>query len=129
MRGSVIKFSGQQAFTLLEIMVAVAILGTAMVALLSLGNRSIWVHDRLQHLTQATLLAQKKMAESELEAQHGGVAQLADSAGVFAEPFTDYHWRITISDTPLPAVQMVTVTVLWGDEDRNEGVDVTSFLF
>ena len=124
-----VKSEDQQAFTLLEIMVALAIVGVAMVALLSLGNRSIGVHDRLQHLTQATLLAQQKMAESELEASRDGVAQLTDSSGAFIEPFTDYHWRIAISRTPLPAVQMVTVTVLWGDEDRNEGVDVTSFLF
>jgi general secretion pathway protein I len=124
-----LKGSGQRAFTLLEIMIALAIVGIAMVALLSLGNRSIGVHDRLQHLTQATLLAQQKMAESELEARRGGVAQLADSTGVFADPFTDYLWRVAIVDTPLPSVQMVTVTVLWGDEKRNEGVDVTSFLF
>ena len=123
------KTTGQRAFTLLEIMVALAIVGVAMVALLSLGNRSIGVHDRLQHLTQATLLAQQKMAESELEARRGGVAQLVNSAGAFADPFTEYQWRIAINNTPLPAVQMVTVTVLWGDEERNEGVDVTSFLF
>ncbi len=124
-----LKGSEQRAFTLLEIMIALAIVGVAMVALLSLGNRSIGVHDRLQHLTQATLLAQQKMAESELEARRDGVAQMADSAGAFAEPFTDYQWRIEINNTPLPAVQMVTVTVLWGEEERNEAVDVTSFLF
>ncbi|OGQ87968.1 MAG: type II secretion system protein GspI [Deltaproteobacteria bacterium RIFOXYD12_FULL_56_24] len=121
--------SGQRAFTLLEIMVALAIISIALVALLSLGNRSIAVHSRLQHLTQATLLAQQKMAESELKARSGGVAQLNESTGTFAEPFADYQWRITISSTPLPAVQMVTVTVLWGKEERNELVEITSFLF
>ena len=129
MANKVIKPYGQRGFTLLEIMVALAIIGIAMVALLSLGNRSIGVHDRLQHLTQATLLAQQKMSESELEARRGGVAQLVDGEGVFTEPFADYRWRIEIISTPLPAVQQVTITVLWGDEDRNEGVDVTSFLF
>ena len=123
------KASAQGAFTLLEIMVALAIISIAMIALLGLGNRSIGVHDRLQHLTQATLLAQQKMAESELEARLGGVAQLDDSSGEFEEPFSDYRWRVAINTTPLPAVQMVTVSVLWGDEDRNEVVDVTSFLF
>lgn len=129
MANRLIKPYGQRGFTLLEIMVALAIIGIAMVALLSLGNRSIGVHDRLQHLTQATLLAQQKMSESELEARRGGVAQLVDGEGVFTEPFADYRWRIEIISTPLPAVQQVTITVLWGDEDRNEGVDVTSFLF
>lgn len=129
MRDLTSKSCQQQAFTLLEIMVALAIVGIAMVALLSLGNRSIGVHDHLQRLTQATLLAQQKMAESELEASRGGVSQMTGSSGAFNEPFTDYRWRIAIVNTPLPAVQMVTVTVIWGDEQRNEGVDVTSFLF
>lgn len=123
------KAPGRQGFTLLEIMVALAILGTAMIALLGLANRSIAVHARLQHLTQATLLAQQKMSVSELEARKSGVSQLADSSGEFPEPFTDYHWRIKIGGTPLPSVQMVTVTVFWGDEGDNEGVDITSFLF
>ena len=129
MRNLATKQLNQKAFTLLEIMVALAIIGIAMVSLLSLGNRSIMVHDRLQRLTQATLLAQQKMSESELEANTNGVAQLTDKTGDFDEPFSDYRWQIAIESTPLPAVQMVTVTVLWGDEDRNEGVDVTSFLF
>lgn len=123
------KAAGQRAFTLLEIMVALAIIGIAMITLLSLGNRSIAVHSRLQHMTQATLLAQQKMAETELEARNKGVAQLADSTGEFAEPFTDYRWRIAITGTPLPVVQMVTITVLWGEEERNESVDIISFLF
>lgn len=123
------KDSGQKGFTLLEIMVSLAIISIAMIAMLSLGNRSIGVHDHLQRITQATLLAQQKMSESELRAKDGGLAQLQESNGDFAEPFAEYRWRIELDDTPLPSVQMVTVKVFWGDEDRNEGVDVTSFLF
>jgi general secretion pathway protein I len=116
-------------FTLLEIMVALAIIGTVLIALLSLGNRSLAVNDRLQRTTRATLLAQQKMAESENQARHAGVSQLSAEQGTFAEPFTEYRWQRTITTTPLPSVKMVTVTVLWGASERNEGVDVTSFLF
>lgn len=129
MPGSIVKDSGQKGFTLLEIMVSLAIISIAMIAMLSLGNRSIGVHDHLQRITQATLLAQQKMSESELRAKDGGLAQLQESNGDFAEPFAEYRWSIELDDTPLPSVQMVTVKVFWGDEDRNEGVDVTSFLF
>ena len=124
-----INAAGQRGFTLLEIMIALAIIGIAMIALLSLGNSAIGVHSRLQHLTKATLLAQQKMAQSELEARGNGGTKLADGTGTFAEPFADYRWRISTGPTALPAVQMVTVTVLWGKEERNESVDITSFLF
>ena len=115
-------------FTLLEIMIALAIVSIAMVSLLSLANRSIGVHDRLQRITAATLLAQGKMAETELSARHGAL-QEAEVQGEFSEPYTAYRWQITYADTPLPSVQMVTVKVLWGDEERNELVDLTSFIF
>jgi general secretion pathway protein I len=113
---------------LLEIMIALAIVSIAMVSLLALANRSIGVHDRLQRITAATLLAQQKMAETEVNARHGTL-QSADLQGEFSGPYTEYRWRITYADMPLPSVQMVTVTVLWGDEERNELVDLTSFIF
>ncbi len=115
-------------FTLLEIMIALAIVSIAMVSLLALANRSIGFHDRLQRITAATLLAQQKMAETEVSAQKGALTT-APTQGVFNRPYEGYRWSITFADTPLPSVRMVTVTVLWGDEERNELVDLTSFVF
>jgi general secretion pathway protein I len=120
--------SKRSGFTLLEIMIALAIVSIAMISLLALANRSIGVHDRLQRITSATLLAQQKMAETELNARKGATAG-ADVQGVFNDPYSAYRWQIAYADTPLPSVRMVTVTVLWGDEERNELVDLTSFIF
>jgi len=120
--------SQRSGFTLLEIMIALAIVSIAMVSLLALANRSIGVHDRLQRITAATLLAQQKMAETEVTARNGTLEK-AESQGVFSGPYTAYRWQIDYADTPLPSVQMVTVTVLWGDAERNELVDLTSFIF
>lgn len=115
-------------FTLLEVMIAMAIISLVMVSLLALGNRSIGVHDHLQRITQATLLAQQKMAETEVKAGHGTLQKI-DASGEFSSPFENYRWRLGFAETPLPSVKMVTVTVLWGEEGRNELVDLTSFLF
>lgn len=117
-----------RGFTLLEVMIALAIVSIGLVALLALGNRSIGVHDRLQRITEATLLAQQQMAQAEVEARHGTLERTTAS-GQFEQPFSAYRWRIEFAETPLPAVQQVTVTVSWGDEERNELVDLTSFLF
>lgn len=120
--------SQRSGFTLLEIMIALAIVSIAMVSLLTLANRSIGVHDRLQRITSATLLAQQKMAETEVTVRNGAL-ESAKSQGVFSGPYAGYRWQVTYADTPLPSVQVVTVTVLWGDEERNELVDLTSFVF
>jgi general secretion pathway protein I len=114
-------------FTLLEVMIALAIVGIALVALLALSNRSIAVNARLQKITQATLLAQDKMTEVEVILQQDPT-QLTNQKGVFDKPFDGYRWRTTFEDTPLPSVKQVTVTVLWGEEKRNEMVELTSFV-
>ena len=129
--GAGLKLSPRAAprgFTLLEIMVALAIISVALVALLALGNRSIATHARLQQLTQATLLAQQKLATAEVDARLGRLEQIRQE-GVFPEPYAAYRWRLEFADTPLPSIRTVTVTVAWGEEDRNESVDLTSFLF
>lgn len=117
-----------RGFTLLEIMIALAIVSIAMVSLLGLANRSILVHERLQRITSATLLAQQKMAETEVNARHGTLGS-TDSQGEFERPYAEYRWQVAFGETPLPGVRLVTVTVLWGDEERNELVDLTSFIF
>ena len=118
-----------RGFSLLEIMVALAIIGIALISLLALGNRSLDVNERLQKITVATLLAQQKMTDTEYQASRDGLAGMSEEEGGFKEPYNHFRWQRTINATPLPAVRMVTITVLWGDAEYNESVDVTSFLF
>lgn len=115
-------------FTLLEIMIALAIVAIALVSLLGLANRSIAVQERLQRTTRGTLLAQEKMTEIELAAAAKTLV-FEPAEGIFAEPFSDFRWRLEFADTPLPVVTQVTVTVAWGAEERNEAVDLSNFLF
>lgn len=115
-------------FTLLEIMIALAIVAIALVSLLGLANRSIAVQERLQRMTRGTLLAQEKMTEIELAAEAKTLV-FEPAEGVFAEPFSDFRWRLEFADTPLPVVTQVTLTVAWGAEERNEAVDLSNFLF
>ncbi|MHB1397110.1 MAG: type IV pilus modification PilV family protein [Trichloromonadaceae bacterium] len=114
-------------FTLLEIMIALAIVAIALVSLLGLANRSIAVQERLQRMTRGTLLAQEKMTEIELAAETKTLV-FEPAEGIFAEPFSDFRWRMEFADTPLPVVTQVTVTVAWGAEERNEAVDLSNFL-
>jgi len=98
-----------------------------LISLQALNIRTIATHARLQRVTQATLLAQHKMSEVESSSAKA-VSQEAEQ-GVFGEPFEQYKWQISFSETPLASVRMVTVDVMWGDRKKNEFVSIDSFIF
>ena len=115
-----------RGFTLLEVMIALAIIGIALVTLLGLETRTIQLAERQQRVTQATLLAQEKMTEIEIGEQSRSV--LGEREELFESPFDLYRWSIATEPTPLPAIEMVTVTVTWGKAGSTEQVELTSFL-
>jgi len=122
------KIRQTEGFTLLEVMVALAIVAIALVTLLSLANRSVTISGYLQHMTQATLLAQEKMSEIESGVIDAGLG-LDRLEGAFDPPFDQFQWRTETEETPLGSVLMLTVVVFWGDEKKNESVDLSSFVF
>jgi general secretion pathway protein I len=105
-------------------MVALAIVGIVMVAMLGLIQRNILLNEHVQQMTRATLLAKQRMAEIE-----GGMsADVTQLQGVFAEPDDEFRWQLTYTPTPIIGVQQVDLDVLWGDEAKNEMVTLTSFV-
>jgi len=115
-----------RGFTLLEVMIATAIVAVAVTVLLGLGNRSLAVHDRLQQTTRATLLAQSRLAEIEVAARKENSRQ--DESGDFPAPDERFRWQSVWLDTPLPSVRRIDLTVSWGAVERNEAVTLTSFV-
>lgn len=118
------RTTAQGGFTLLEIMVALAIVGIALVVMLGLAQRSILVNNRLQQMTRATLLAKQKMAEIE----NGINVGIDQNQGIFPDPNQAYSWRSTYSPTPITGISQVDLSVIWGDEKKNELVTLTSFV-
>lgn len=126
MKAIVSSERAMRGFTLLEVMIATAIVAVAVTVLLGLANRSLAVHDRLQSTTQATLLAQNRLAEIEIALRNDGSRQ--DEKGNFAPPDEKFHWQSTWTETPLASVRRIDLTVSWGDVARNEAVTLTSFV-
>jgi len=118
----------QGGFTLLEIMVALAIIAVAFVALLGLRNRDIVLHDEARAVIAATALAQQRMADATI----GGFPDIGTSEGRFDDEHVRFTWRQEVSPTDLfstDLVREVRVTVAWGEPSRNERVDLVSYVF
>lgn len=118
----------QKGFTLLEVMLAVVIVGTAFVACLSLANQCIHSQSRVEHITIATMLAKHKMSELEAQARTG-IATDSERSGTYEEPYSLYAWEVEYLPTPLEGIEQVSVSVRWGDEAQNDEVVIDSFTF
>jgi general secretion pathway protein I len=112
-------------FTLLEVMVAVAILAMVVVSLLGLRNRSIEDVQLAERITTATLLAKRVMAETLLPDTK--LAPMEDAGTFDDERFQDYSWKKVISETQIPVILEVRVAVLWKEGAREEQVELVSY--
>jgi general secretion pathway protein I len=119
-----------KGFTLLEVMVAVAILAMVLVTLLGLKNRSMQDVMLADHITTATLLAKREMTE--MLRNPAARPKESESEGEFTEEeeFRDYTWKKTI--TALTPIENVSITeirmaVLWKEGDRQEMVELVSY--
>jgi general secretion pathway protein I len=96
-----------RGFTLLEVMVALAILATAFAAALRLHSDSMGMLISSRIHTKAAELAQYKMTEIELT----GWMNLGLPAGEFGELEPDYVWDVRVESTPSVLFKKVTVAV------------------
>ena len=105
-------------FTLLEVLVAVAIVAIALVTFMGLHLRSLDATIRAQDLTTAVLLAQGKMATM------GEFPDTGEEQGKFEGPELErFQWATAVTEHTLDALdggQVVTVrrsevTVFWAD--------------
>lgn len=81
-------------FTLLEVMVAVAIIAIAVVTLLGAQSQSVSIASSAKFETTASLLAQWKMSDLLLQ----DFAELADDEGNFGDDYAQYSWKVTVTE-------------------------------
>jgi general secretion pathway protein I len=90
-----------RGFTLLEVMIAVAVLTIALAAILGLQSRSLTLASESRFQTTAALLAQGKMAEVAV----AGMGDLTSDSGDFGDVFSGYAWRLSVQNTDLPGLE------------------------
>jgi len=103
------------AFTLLEVMVAIAILGIALLGLLGLQHQSMQSVIRAQQSTRASMLAQAVMTEAELERFPDLGRTNGDFESSFPGEFPDFRWEREVDASgTFPDVRKVKVVIHYG---------------
>jgi general secretion pathway protein I len=84
------------AFTLLEVLVAMAILAIALTTLFGAQSHSLIFATEAKFNTNASLLGGLKLAELE-----SGRIEPVDADGDFGKEFPGYTWKINVQDPPV----------------------------
>lgn len=112
----------EQGFTLLEVMVALAIIGIALVALLTTQSASIKIITRSTLITKSYLLGEKKLTALEL----AGYDAVDEGEGSF-EDNPELRWVQTVSDQEIDGLKEVHLRIISGEpeQERREAHFVT----
>jgi general secretion pathway protein I len=81
-------------FTLLEVMVALAVMSIVLVSVYRMHSQSLTMNTAARFYTQAPLLAQNKIAELETLSSGG----FAEDSGDFGEQFPGYRWKASVEE-------------------------------
>ena len=104
-----------RGFTLLEVMVAMAILGIALLGLLGLQHQSMQSVIRAQQSTRASMLAQAVMTEAEIERFPDLGRSSGDFQSAFPGEFPDFRWEREVAPSAMfPDVRVVKVLIRYG---------------
>ena len=106
--------SSQKGFTLVEVIIAVAIMGAALAILLGSVNRNLMQASLSKNQSIAQTLAQQKMSEIELD----GYPQVGEEQGPFEE-FPGFYWFVRVLPYDIEQlgteIRIVIVDVTWDE--------------
>jgi len=106
-----------RGFTLLEVLVALAVVGGLLVTLIYTLNYHLGMVERQETITIATLLAKNTMADMEKTPKI--------KEGNYEAPYDGYAYETAVKDSPYPGVSEIIVAVRRGREE----VKLNEFIF
>lgn len=124
-----------RAFTLIEVLIALAIIVIGLVPLLHLLTVSILITDSAWNLSQATLIGNARLAEVisqndlKIGAEKGSV-EIREKEIVFDwqskvnEAFIEELEEVNLAD-----LRKVTVTVMWHEGQNQKEISLTTYVF
>ena len=109
--------SASKGFTLLEVIIAVAIMGAALAILLGSVNRNLVLASQSKNQSIAYALAQQKISEIELE----GYPQVGEAQGAFEE-FPEFSWFLRVLPYDIEQlgteIRIVILDVTWDQGNK-----------
>lgn len=115
---------GARAFTLIEVLVALAILAIAMAALVTEIAGYAASAGRMREMTLGLMVAHNRLTEIELQP---GWPDIGASDGEVEMAGREWRWSVTVAETPDPKVRRVNILVRL-DKREDAVADLTSYV-
>ncbi len=117
----------RQGFTLLEVMIAIAVLAISLTVIYGSQSQSVSLAAEAKFNTTATFLLNRKVAELE-----SGIISLSSDEGDF-DDHPDFRWKMEVEDADLAGAEFakgldgsfkrVRITVSWQNSPFSHSVD------
>ncbi|MCM2278700.1 MAG: prepilin-type N-terminal cleavage/methylation domain-containing protein [Oligoflexia bacterium] len=114
-------------FTLLEVVIALAIMVLAFASILSVESGSINASARARQMNIVGMLAKSKMVETEYQIEGKSFEEIGKEAGgAFEAPYEDYRWTTAVKELEFP--NLASGKQEQGAVAGSEGADMISGL-
>jgi len=107
-------------FTLLEVLVALAILSGTLVLAYQVMTGAIAAEERSERWTTAAFIGESLLRDS-----LSPFPEIAEKEGKFPAPYDGYSWKLAVKQALHSDAREVDVTVMWGEGDREETITLT----
>lgn len=119
---------GKAGFTLLEVLIAIAILAVTLTVIFGSQSQSLSLATEARFKTRAAFLLESKIAEIE-----AGTLDMYSSEGDFGDDFPGFQWETDVEDValtepflagdPIAALKRIKITITWKDSPYAYSVD------
>lgn len=115
----------EPGFTLIEVLVALFVIGMGLVAVIAVAARSGQVDSQLQQQTFASWVATNQLERMRLSPKWPAIG---DSNGKITLAGEDWHWKATVVKTQDPDLRRVTISVATNENPHDSVTKLIGFL-
>ena len=125
----ILAIGRSKGFTLIEIMISVAILSFSAILILQGFTHSLNILRISQNNLQATLFAEEKMAQIQIDAKNSKYGFLTGLNGESQIDNIEFRWQVSITpDEEYKDLNKLLTTVSWKEGKRKGTVPVVAYL-